>query len=232
MPRDAAGRFASALTSLPPERAALAAAIGELADRRQWIEDMQAAFERAQERTLDLVREHEAAKQAVVDAQAAAIEAAVGRAPAVSLRAARDLLTDATDALAAGRAAVERLRGELNAPVASLQWAEQSVVRAAAAVIVASPEYAELIEHGLRLRSELTDVAVALSVLRERGVLEGTNEVGKRSAGQDLLASMSAPPLSWRQDVGALPLAHAWEATLTALLTDADAPVAPAATTG
>jgi len=74
------------------------------------------------------------------------------------------------------------------------------------------------------LRAELADVAATLEVLRVRGVIaHPTNEVAKRTPVEHLMAVLERLPMTWR--VGPLPLAHAWAATVAALLTDAIAAI-------
>ena len=216
-----------AVAPLSAERAALATAVTGLAEHNARLAATKAALDQVQERVYAARRRHEAAEAAVAKAKADAVthlvDVAAGRAgeAPVTVRDARRAAEDAADELETLRAATTRLETELRGLQDARTFREMAARRAAAAVLAATPEAAELVERVAWLQRELVDAGSALAWLFSESAVPAAVAGTARGA----LGRIAAEPRTWRfaeQVPGAAP----WKAMFAALLADPNAPVA------
>ena len=226
-----------------PEREALAAAI---ADHASHLKGRDAAI-RAEASADGAVY---AARRAV-NAAETGIEAAVaaaarhvhdqalgiaGDAP-VTVRAARERLVDAEDALAAATGAHEALRADLARFDASLTGIRLKAAVTAVLQREGAVAARAVADHVARLECELVAAGQALEFLIGAKAYPVSDEIGHKfgkpadPAIRSAQMRLTSPPLSWRDLLGKQDGAHQWRAALAALETNAGA-LLPAAAAG
>ena len=223
-----------------PERAALAAAIAEVTELRTKLAATETAIGTAHPAVWAAVEALDAAPELVERAKANAAtflqERARGLAPVPpqTIREARNLVADAEDALDAARAAVTALEAELDSIKGHLPTAEETVRRAARAVLHAEAEATacalagELaaMQHAMFALGSTVEWlagAGAYTVIEKHGGHYGRPE---DEAVRTALHRLHTPPGVWNGLAHAQPEAVAgWIAAFAALQVDATAPL-------
>lgn len=202
-----------------PIRAQLAEAIErhDLAQRQ--VEANRRAREDVQERTWRAIAAVEAAAKAIEaarDGEAAAMTAAFmgghETAPATTIRSARAAHQDAEDDLATLRSVLETLAGREEPGLQDLRFAKMKLDEAVKATVQCSPGIAKLLADFARCRAEFAALEDQLRWLAVRGLLPPeAKDWGSSSGPFRHESTLPAPP--------------DWPAAITALRTDADAPL-------
>jgi chromosome segregation ATPase len=200
-----------------PEREALAAAIAKRNAVNRELGNIEAALVRARNAVdaatiavAEKAKALEAAKEANADYLARAALGRSGDAQPPSVQEARTVLQDVQDKLDAARSTVALFENNRQVTVGEVSYAERDVDRAVEAVVKASTEIRALVGRLKTSYAELVDVRNALRAMQSR-----------LPDDLKILGSVDIPSI--HQDD--LKLAATWSAAITALRTDADAPL-------
>lgn len=228
--------------SLSPQRQALAEAIAEHRARTEQIAALESAVEQVHHAWVASSKRKEKAEAALREAkdQAAdnAVAAVLGKKPAgvTTTKAARAAIEEATDDIEEATLADETLRARLQEAKTFLPLSEDKLQNAAAAVLRESPEVARLTAAVTELQRKLADAGAALlfldriRALADRSVSVSGHDAPVRTDGlpQEIVLAVQrlmAPPSTWNKLSAEVPGARPWHQALTALMTDASAPL-------
>jgi hypothetical protein len=165
--------------------------------------------------------------QAAALATSYLIAKAVGDAGAapVTVKAARQALTDAEDALEAARNARDGLTQQVEDATRDLALARRRVSDAALQVLREAPGLDHLVAEVTRLQRELADKGAALAWLIGKGGVSVQDVQAKRSPAALAHDRYWVPPSSWKALLQGQPGPQPWMAALAALEQDATAPL-------
>ena len=226
----------SQVATRSPEREALAAAIAHRAEMQVEQTKLATAAAGAESRVHAARAAVESATENLKTAKAAAIDYEIAAATGVAsdapptIDAARQRIVSAEDALEVARSTRDALKERLAAYRMSLSTATDRVTRTAREILRQSPSVAAALEAAEASQRKMVDANAALFWLVSEGVADGVSAESSR-----LLARfryLTKPGLGMNPEIWAvlvrdssIPGGTPWQAALTALCADADAPL-------
>lgn len=220
------------------EREALARANEDNRTRRERVAAIETALATARNGLWTAKATLKAATAAIQAAKANAAQHLVSVAsgqsevPPITIKAARAALIDAQDDLEVAEATIAALEAELCDATNALNGSGSRTVFATLDLLRASPEIPALLEEVARLQIELANKGQALLWAADKKLIAGVvggmmpnGEWRPPSKARAVLDMLLSPPLMWKGLIDPGHGAAEWEAVLTALQSDASAPL-------